>query len=62
MQYMQEHALIYKFMGFWVRKTTLTRWIGNKWKPKSEVNLKLGPKGLLATIFTNQEDCIQVVE
>jgi hypothetical protein len=50
-QYMQEHALIYKFMRYWPSEKALVWWIKTHWKPKGEVELKLGSKRFFMTIF-----------
>jgi len=43
-QFMQDHALIGKFLGFWPTEKALQGWIASKWKPKGQVTLQLGPK------------------
>lgn len=55
-QYMQDHALIGKFMGFWPTEKELHGWIASKWKPKGQVTLQLGPKGFFTAIFHYLED------
>jgi hypothetical protein len=55
-QYMQDHALICKFMGLWPSEKVLLWWIKTRWKPKGDVSLKLGSKGFFTTIFNQVED------
>ena len=43
-QFMKDHALIGKFIGFWPTERALYGWIAAKWKPKGDVTLQLGPK------------------
>ena len=62
MQYMKDHALICKFIGFYLDKRALQRWISHKWKPNEEVDLKLSLKGLFMTIFFNQEERERIIE
>jgi hypothetical protein len=50
-QYMQDHALICKFMGLCSSKKALLWWIKTRWNPKGNVDLKLGSKGFFTTIF-----------
>jgi hypothetical protein len=38
-------------MGIWTSEKTLVSWIKSKWKPKGQVDLKLGSKGFFTTIF-----------
>jgi hypothetical protein len=47
---MRDHAIISKFMGVWPMEKSLEWWIQTKWKPKVEVDLKLGSKGFFTTI------------
>jgi hypothetical protein len=54
--YTKDHAVIGKFMGIWPSKKALIWWINSKWKPRGQVDLKLGSKGLFTTIFTSFED------
>lgn len=51
-QYMHDHALIGKFIGFWLTEKALYGWINAKWKQKGQVTLQLGPKGFFDIIFT----------
>lgn len=53
---MIEHAVIYKFMGFWPIEQTLCQWIKKQWKPKGDVRLHLGAKGFFIVVFSNLED------
>jgi hypothetical protein len=55
-QYMQDHALICKFMGLWPSEKALVWWIKTHWKPKGDLELKLGSKGLFIVIFNQTED------
>jgi hypothetical protein len=55
-QYMQDHALICKFMGLWPSEKSLMWWIKTRWNPKGEITLKLGSKGLFTAIFNLEED------
>lgn len=52
---MQDHALIYKYIGMWVFGKELILWMENKWKPKGKVNLELGEKGLCTKKFASME-------
>ena len=38
-QYMKDHALIGKFIGYWPTEKALQGWITSKWKPKGHVTL-----------------------
>jgi hypothetical protein len=53
---MQDHAFIGKFMGIWPMEKALNWWIKTTWKPKGQIDLKLGSKGFFTTIFSNLED------
>lgn len=55
-KFMQDHALIGKFMGFWPNEKALRGWINHKWKTKGEITLLLGPKGFFTAIFNSLED------
>ena len=55
-QYMKDHALIGKFIGFWPTKKALHGWIATKWKPKGHITLQLGPKGFFAAVFNCIKD------
>eukprot|EP00253_Pinus_taeda_P031639 PITA_31639 len=61
-QYMKDHAIIGKCIGFWPTKKALKGWITAKWKPKGHINLKLGPKGFFTTIFNYIEDRNRVLD
>ena len=61
-QYMKDHALIGKFIGFWPTEKALQGWIAAKWKPKGNINLKLRPKGFLTAIFNCIEDRNRVLD
>lgn len=61
-QYMQDHALIGKFLGFWPNEKALHGWIASKWKPKGQVTLQLGPKGFFTAIFYCIEDKSRIFE
>lgn len=61
-QYMKDHALIGKFIGFWPTEKALQGWIASKWKPKGHVTLQLGPKGFFTAIFICIEDRNRVMD
>ena len=61
-QYMKDHVLIGKFLGFWPTEKALHGWVDSKWKPKGHVSLLLGPKGFFTAIFTCIEDKTRVFE
>lgn len=61
-QYMSDHALIGKFLGFWPTEKALHGWIASKWKPKGQVTLQLGPKGFFTAIFNCLEDKTRIFE
>jgi len=61
-QFMQDHALIGKFLGFWPTEKTLQGWIASKWKPKGQITLQLGPKGFFTAIFHCVEDKSRIFE
>lgn len=50
-EYMQEHVVIWKFMGIWPTERALKWWIQRKWTPKGEIRLQLGSKGFFTVIF-----------
>ena len=60
-EYMRDHALIGKFIGFWPTKRALYGWIAAKWKPKGDVTLQLGPKGFFTAIFFCLEDKYRIL-
>jgi hypothetical protein len=55
-QYMKDHAFIGNFMVIWPSNMTLTWWVKTRWKPKGQVDLKLGSKGFFTMIFTSIQD------
>jgi len=59
---MKDNAFINKFMGIWPTEKSLKWWIQHTWKPKGQVDLKLGSKGFFTTMFSNQEDRDKVFE
>lgn len=61
-QFMQDYALIGKFLGFWPTEKALQGWIASKWKPKGQVTLQLGPKGFFTAIFNCLEDKTRIFE
>jgi len=61
-QFMRDHALIGKFLGFWPTEKALQGWIASKWKPKGQVTLQLGPKGFFTAIFHCIEDKMRIFE
>jgi len=61
-QFMKDHALIGKFLGFWSTEKALHGWIASKWKPKGQVTLQLGPKGFFTATFNCLEDKTRVFE
>jgi len=60
-EYMKDHALIGKFIGFWLTEKALYGWIAAKWKPKGDVNLQLGPKGFFTATFFCLEDKYRIL-
>jgi hypothetical protein len=55
-QYMQDHALIGKFLGLWPSERDLIKWIQYWWRPKGHYDLQLGSKGFFTIILHNLED------
>jgi hypothetical protein len=55
-QYMQDNALIGKFLGLWPSERELIKWIQYWWRPKGHYDLQLGSKGFFMIIFHNLED------
>jgi hypothetical protein len=55
-QYMQDYALVDKFLGIWPLKHELIKWIQQWWKPKGHYDLQLGTKGFFTIILHNLED------
>ena len=60
-EFMRDHALIGKFIGYWPTEKALYGWIAAKWKPKGDVTLQLGPKGFFTAIFYCQEDKFRIL-
>eukprot|EP00253_Pinus_taeda_P036581 PITA_36581 len=60
--YMRDHALIYRFVGYWPSERELYRWIDQRWKPRGQVDLKLGAQGFFTAIFSNLEDKNRIFE
>jgi len=61
-QFMQDRALIGKFMGLWPTERALRLWINRTWQPKGEITLLIGPKGFFTAIFNCLEDRNRVFE
>ena len=61
-QYMRDHALIGKFIGFLPTEKALQGWISSKWKPKGHVTLQLGLKFFSIAIFNYIEDRNKVID
>ena len=61
-QYMKDHALIGKFVGFWPTEKALHGWISSKWKPKGHVTLQIEPEGFLDAIFNCIEDRNRILD
>jgi len=59
---MKDHALICKFIGYWLTKKDLFRWIYQRWRLKGHIELKLGAKGFFTVIFEKLEDKERVFE
>lgn len=53
---MKYHALICKLIGVWFTEKDLTKWIQQKWQPRSHIELKLGARGFFMVIFSNLQD------
>jgi len=60
-EFMRDHAIIWKFIGLWPTKRALYGWIAAKWKPKGDVTLQLGPKGFFTVILYCIEDKLRVL-
>eukprot|EP00253_Pinus_taeda_P009631 PITA_09631 len=60
--YMRDHALICRFVGYWPSEWELYRWIDQRWKPRGQVDLKLGAQGFFTAIFSNLEDKNKIFE
>ena len=61
-EYMKDHALIAKFIGYWPIKKDLIWWINYHWKPKGGYELRLGAKGFFTVVFYNVEDKNKIFE
>jgi hypothetical protein len=55
-KYMQDYALVGKFLGLWPSERDLIKWIQHWWKPKGHYELQLGSKGFFTIILHNLED------
>jgi hypothetical protein len=62
MQFMQDHALIRKFLGLWPSKKDLDHWIKVWWNPKGDYELQLSSKGFLKIILYKLEDKDRIFE
>eukprot|EP00253_Pinus_taeda_P017343 PITA_17343 len=60
--YMRDHAIICRFVGYWPSERELYRWIDQRWKPRGQVDLKLGAQGFFTAIFSNLEDKNRIFE
>jgi len=60
--YMRDHALICRFVGYWPSERELYRWIVQRWRPRGQVDLKLGAQGFFIAIFSNLEDKNRIFE
>jgi len=60
-EFMKDHAIIGKIIGFWPTERALNGWIAAKWKPKGDVTLQLGPKGFFTAIFFCLEDKYRIL-
>jgi len=61
-QFMKDHALIGKLIGFWPTEKALQLWIAAKWKTKGHITLQLGPKGFFMVVFNYIEDQHMVID
>ena len=61
-QFMQEHALIGKFLGLWPSERDLQKWIKHWWNPKGDYDVQLSSKGFFTIIFYNLEDKDRIFE
>jgi hypothetical protein len=52
-QFMQEHALIDKFLGLWPSERDLNKWIKHWWNPKGDYEVQLSSKGFFTIILYN---------
>jgi hypothetical protein len=61
-QFMRDHALIGKFLGFCPSVMDLAHWIKAWWNPKGDYELQLSSKGFFIVIFYNLEDKDKIFE
>jgi hypothetical protein len=61
-QFMQEHALIRKFLGLWLSEWDLNRWIKYWWNPKGNYEVQLSSKGFFTIILYNPKDRDRIFE
>ena len=61
-EYMKDHALIAKFIGFWPMEKDPIWWINHHWKPKGGYELRLGARGFFTVVFYNIEDKNKIFE
>ena len=61
-QFMKDHVLIGKFIGFLPTEKSLQGWVAAKWKPKGHVTLQLRPKGLFTTVFNCKYDRNRILD
>ena len=61
-QYLKDHALIGKFIGFWPNEKALSWWINTTWKPQGHYDLQLGAKGFFTVVFFNPEDRVRIFD
>jgi len=61
-QYMKDHALIGKFIGFLPTEKVMQGWIAAKWKLKGHITLQLGPKGFFTMVFNCLEDRNKILD
>lgn len=61
-QFVKDHVLIRKFIGFWPMEKALQGWIAAKQKPKWHITLQLGPEGFFTQVFNYIEDENRVID
>jgi hypothetical protein len=61
-QFMQEHALIGKFLGLWPSERDLNKWIKHWWNPRGDYEVQLSSKGFFTIILYNLEDKDRIFE
>lgn len=61
-QFMQEHALIGKFLGLWPLERDLNKWIKHWWNPRGDYEVQLSSKGFFTIILYNLEDKDHIFE